>query len=149
MDLAETTKEPKHAHPLRTILHPNPLPRRQTHSGINPLFQTVINPQPPQTTWTDQLCFSLQHGHYSNPSATNLQHTTNRSMYNLKSIKQSTLTMHQITNQPMKHTTHKRTQWSQSIKENGQYQCKYTYQLQQSDEAHHTKHTPLNTINVH
>jgi len=57
--------------------------------------------------------------------------------------------MHQMSSQPMKHTTHKRTQWSQIIKENGQYQWKYTYQLQQSDVAHHTKHTPLNTINVH
>jgi len=28
--------------------------------------------------------FSLQHGHYSNPAAPNLQHTTNRDMYNLK-----------------------------------------------------------------
>ena len=27
---------------------------------------------------TEQLCFSLQHGHYSNPSAPNLQHTTDR-----------------------------------------------------------------------
>ena len=52
--------------------------------------------------------------------------------------------MHQMSSQPMKHTTHKRTQWSQIIKENGQYQWKYTYQLQQSDVAHHTKHTPLN-----
>jgi len=25
-----------------------------------------------------QLCFSLQHGHYSNPAAPNLQHTMNR-----------------------------------------------------------------------
>jgi len=24
-----------------------------------------------------QLCFSLQHGHYSNPATPNLQHTTN------------------------------------------------------------------------
>jgi len=24
-----------------------------------------------------QLCFRLQHGHYSNPAAPNLQHTTN------------------------------------------------------------------------
>ena len=32
-DRAKTSKEPKHAHPLQTILHPNPLPRRQTHSG--------------------------------------------------------------------------------------------------------------------
>jgi len=54
-----------------------------------------------------------------------------------------------ITKQPVKNTTHKRTQWSQSITDSGQNQLKYTYQLQQSDKAHHTKHTPLNTINLH
>ena len=53
------------------------------------------------------------------------------------------------TKQPMKHTTHKRTQRSQSVTDNGQYQWKYAYQLQQSDKAHHTKHTPLCTINLH
>ena len=41
----------------------------------------------------------------------------------------------------MKNTTHKRTQWSQSITDSGQNQLKYTYQLQQSDKIHHTKHT--------
>jgi len=46
--------------------------------------------------------------------------------------------MQQITNQPMKQTTHKRTWWSQSIKDNGQYQEKYAYQLQQSNKTHHT-----------
>ena len=54
-----------------------------------------------------------------------------------------------ITKQPMKNTTHKRTQWSQSIIDSGQYQLKYTYQLQQNDKTHHTKHTSLNTINLH
>jgi len=53
------------------------------------------------------------------------------------------------TKQPMKHTTYKRTQWSQSITDNGQYQCKYAYQLQQSDKAHHTKNKPLYTVNLH
>ena len=38
-------------------------------------------------------------------------------------------------------TTHKRTQWSQSIIDSGQNQLKYTYQLQQGDKTHHTKHT--------
>jgi hypothetical protein len=38
-------------------------------------------------------------------------------------------------------TTHKRTQWSQSITDSGPYQLKYTYQLQQGDKTHHTKHT--------
>ena len=45
------------------------------------------------------------------------------------------------TKQPMKNTTHKRTQWSQSIIDSGQNQLKYTYQLQQGDKTHHTKHT--------
>jgi len=31
----------------------------------------------------------------------------------------------------------------------GQYQRKYAYQLQQSVKARHTKHTPINTINLH
>ena len=45
------------------------------------------------------------------------------------------------TKQPMKNTTHKRTQWSQSIINSGQNQLKYTYQLQQGDKTHHAKHT--------
>ena len=47
----------------------------------------------------------------------------------------------QNTKQPMKNTTHKRTQWSQSIIDSGQNQLKYTYQLQKGDKTHHTKHT--------
>jgi len=40
-----------------------------------------------------------------------------------------------------------RTQQSQSRKHhNSQYQQKYTYQLQQSNKAHHITHTPLHTI---
>ena len=31
--------------------------------------------------------------------------------------------------------------WSQSITDSGQNQLKYTYQLQQGDKTHHTKHT--------
>ena len=34
-----------------------------------------------------------------------------------------------------------RKQWSQSIIDSGQNQLKYTYQLQQGDKTHHTKHT--------
>ena len=49
-----------------------------------------------------------------------------------------------ISKQPMKNTTRKRTQWSQSIIDSGQNQLKYTYQLQQSDKTHHTKHTTIN-----
>ena len=41
----------------------------------------------------------------------------------------------------MKNTTHKRTQGSQIIIYSGQNQLKYTYQLQQGDKTHHTKHT--------
>ena len=41
----------------------------------------------------------------------------------------------------MKNATHKRTQWSQSIIDSGQNQLKYTYQPQQGDKTHHTKHT--------
>jgi hypothetical protein len=32
------------------------------------------------------------------------------------------------------------------IRHNSQYQQKYAYQMQQSDKACHTKHTPLHTI---
>ena len=41
----------------------------------------------------------------------------------------------------MKNNTHKRIQWSQSIIDSGQNQLKYSYQLQQGDKTHHTKHT--------
>jgi hypothetical protein len=54
-----------------------------------------------------------------------------------------------ITKQPKKNTTQKRSRWSQSIIDSGQHQLKYTYQLQQSDKTHHTKHTPLYTVNLH
>ena len=47
-----------------------------------------------------------------------------------------------ITKQPMKHTTHKRTKWSQSITDSDQYQLKYAYQLQQKDKkTSHQTHT--------
>ena len=36
-----------------------------------------------------------------------------------------------------------------TVKDNGQYQWKHAYQLQQSDKARHTKHTALNTVNLH
>jgi len=38
---------------------------------------------------------------------------------------------------------------SQSIIDSGQNQLKYTYQLQQGDKTHHTKHTPLHTVKLH
>ena len=56
----------------------------QSLEETNPLFQTVINPQPPHTTWTEQLCFSLQNEHHSKSAATNLQHAMNWGMYDLK-----------------------------------------------------------------
>jgi hypothetical protein len=43
-----------------------------------------------------------------------------------------------ITKQPMKNTTHKRTQWSQNINDKGQYQLKYNYNKA-------TKHITPNT----
>jgi len=43
-----------------------------------------VNTQPPHTTWKDQLCFSLQPGHYSSLTAPNLQHTANHGMYNFR-----------------------------------------------------------------
>ena len=46
----------------------------------------------------------------------------------------------------MENTTHKRKQWSQSIIDSGQNQLKYTYQLQQGDKTHHTKHTTTHPI---
>ena len=52
-----------------------------------------------------------------------------------------------IDNQPIKHTTHIRTQQSQNRKHhNSQYQYKHVYQLQQFEKASHTKRTPLHTI---
>jgi len=68
---------------IQTLYQEGKLILEQSPGEINPLFQMVFNPQPPHITGTDQLCFSLQHGHYSNPATPNLQHTTNRSMYNL------------------------------------------------------------------
>jgi len=57
---------------IQTLYREGKLIPEQSPGEINPLFQTVINPQPAHTTWTGQLCFSLQHGHYSNPAAPNL-----------------------------------------------------------------------------
>jgi hypothetical protein len=49
-----------------------------------PIFQTAINPQPPHITGKDQLCFSLQPGHYSSLTAPKLQPTANQGMYNFR-----------------------------------------------------------------
>ena len=69
---------------IQTLYWEGKLIPEQSPGEINPLFQTVINPQPPHTTWIEQLCFSLQHNHHSKPATPNLQHTTNWGMYNLK-----------------------------------------------------------------
>ena len=45
--------------------------------SVRCVLELWVNPQPPHTTWTEQLCFSLQYGHYSKPSTPKLQHTTN------------------------------------------------------------------------
>jgi len=66
---------------IQTIYQEGKLIPEQSPREINPLFQTVINPRPPHTT----LCFSLQHGHHSNPAAPNLQHTCEPRYVNLKS----------------------------------------------------------------
>jgi len=134
---------------VQTLYREGKLILEQSPGEINPLFQTFINPQPPHTTWTEQLCFSLQHGHYSKPSRTKSP-THNKLRYVQSKIHITKYINNAlIANQPIKHTTHKQTQWSQSITDNGQYQWKYAYQLQQSNKAHHTKHTPLNTVNLH
>ena len=73
------------------------------------------------------------------------KHSTNNtkhSKYNSWRMKdQFDVNKAQNTKQPMKNTTHKRTQWSQSIIDSGQNQLKYTYQLEEGDKTHHTKHT--------
>ena len=107
----------------------------------NPLFQTAINPQPPHATWTEQLCFSLQSEHHQIPAANKAP--THSELKYVQSQIHITKYINKALNtkQPMKNTTHKRTQWSQSIIDSGQYQLKYAYQLQQSLKTHHTIHT--------
>jgi hypothetical protein len=56
----------------------------QNPGEINPLFKTVINPQSPHSTRTDQLCFSLLHGYHPNPATPKLQHTSKQGRCNLK-----------------------------------------------------------------
>ena len=102
-----------------------------------------------KTNWTEQLCFSLQNEHHLKldvpkaPSHNELSYVQSQ-IHITKYINKAL-----ITKQPMKNTTHKRTQWSQSITDSSQNQLKYAYQLQQSDKARHTGHTPLYTVNLH
>ena len=78
----------------------------------NPLFQKAINPQPPHTTWREQLFFSLQNENKQIPAATKapahnelkyVQSQIHITRYIKKALN---------TKQPMNNTTHKRTQWS-------------------------------------
>jgi len=69
---------------IQTLYREGRLIPEQSPGEINPLFQMVINPQPSHSTWTDQLCFSLQHGYHSNPTTLKLQHTSNQGMCSLK-----------------------------------------------------------------
>jgi len=109
----------------------------------------AINLQPPHTTWKDQLCFSLQPGHYSSLTAPNLQPTANQDMYNFRftilintnntSNYHSTNETHYI-QQNTTINTHKRSQ--QLIL------TETRYQLQPSDKELHTEHTPLRTFSI-
>ena len=113
-------------------------------------IQTAINPQAPLTTWKDQLCLSLQPGHYSSLTAPQLQPTANQGMYsfgftilsntNNTSNYQSTNETH-YTQQNTTITTHKGSQLLISTETR--------YQLQPSDKELHTEHTPLRTIILH
>ena len=105
-----------------------------------PAIQKTVNIDT-HTTWTEQLCFSLQNEHHQIPAATKAP-THNELRYVQSKIHITKYINKALnTKQPMKNTTHKRTQWSQSTIESGQNQLKYTYQLQQGDKTHHTKHT--------
>ena len=134
---------------IQTLYWEGKLILEQYPGETNPLFQTAINPQPPHTTWTEQLCFSLQNEHHQKaaapkaPTHNELRYVQSQ-IHITKYINKALITKH-----PTKNTTHKRTQWSQSIIDSDQNQLKYTHQLQQSDKTHHTKHTPLYTVNLH
>jgi len=65
---------------IQTLYWEGKLIPEQSPGEINPLFQMVINPQPPHSTWTDQCCFSLQHGYHANRTTPKHQHTLNQGM---------------------------------------------------------------------
>jgi len=69
---------------IQTLYWEGKLVLEQSPGEMNPLIQTVVNPQPSHSTWTDQLWFSLQHWYHSNPTTPNLQHTLNQGLCNLK-----------------------------------------------------------------
>ena len=136
---------------IQTLYREGKLIPEQNPGETNPLFQTAINPQPQHTTWTEQFCFSLKNEHLLKPAASKaLTHNELRYVQCQSHITKD-INKAPITKQPMKNTTHKRTQWWKGIIVSGQNQLKYAYQLQQSDKVHHTKHThtPLYTVNLH
>jgi len=77
----------------------------------NPLFQTVINPQPLHTTWIDQLCFSRQ----PDTTLAELHPNTNTQQSKVCTISdtqhQQMLAAHHVTYPIMYHTTCKNTLW--------------------------------------
>ena len=75
---------PYEQYSIQTLHQEGKLIPQQYPGEPNLLFQTAINPQPPHTTWKDQLCYSLQPGHYSNLTAPNLQPTANQGIYSFK-----------------------------------------------------------------
>ena len=66
---------------IQTLQREGKLIPEQYPGETHPLFQTAINTQPPHTTWKDQLCLSLQPGHYSSLTTPYLQPTANQSRY--------------------------------------------------------------------
>jgi len=68
---------------IQTLCREGKLIHEQYPGEINPLFQMVINPQPPHTTWINQLCFSWPPGYHPSWTAL-LKHTANQGMYNLR-----------------------------------------------------------------
>jgi len=69
---------------IQSLYREGKLIPEQNPGEIKPIFKTVINPQPPHSTWSDQLCFSLLHGYHPNPATQKLQHTSKQGRCNLK-----------------------------------------------------------------
>ena len=91
------------------FLHPegNLIPE-QNPGEINPLFKTVINPQPLHSTWSDQLCFSLLHGYHPNPAHQN-SNTHQKKVGAISNLQhQSTLAKHHHSTNKT-HCTHENT----------------------------------------
>ena len=100
----------------------------------------AINPQPPHITWKDQLCFSLQAGHYSSLTAPNLQHTANQGMYNFRFtvlMNTNNTSNYQTTNET--HYTQQNTMITMHKGSQLLILTETHYQLQQNDKELHTK----------